>query len=136
MPGRVRVLAAAAAIAALAWVAAPVSAVSLEPGKTLVEHFNGSKWVKLTSPSPPGGDALFDVDVLSASDGWAVGVHGKEQRAHPLIEQWDGSKWTVKRAGDSVEFSQTVNDPSSGYGYQYTKVVRLTKGKPVERYFR
>jgi hypothetical protein len=108
MLGRVRALAAAAAIAAMVWVCAPASAVSLEPGKTLVEHFNGSKWVKLTSPSPPGGDALFDVDVLNASDGWAVGVHGKEQRAHPLIERWDGSKWTVvdgpKTSGGSELF--------------------------------
>jgi hypothetical protein len=41
----------------------------------------------------------------------------------------DGGKWTVKKNGDSVEFAQAVNDPSSGYGYVYTKTVRLTKGK-------
>ncbi len=95
MPRRVRVVAVAGAIAATVWAGAPASAFSLEPGKTLAEHFNGSKWVKVTSPSPSGGDALFDVDLLSASDGWAVGVHGKEQKSHPLIERWDGSKWTV-----------------------------------------
>ena len=42
----------------------------------------------------------------------------------------DGGKWTVKKNGDSVEFTQAVNDPTSGYGYLYKKVVRLTKGKP------
>ena len=42
----------------------------------------------------------------------------------------DGGKWTVKKGGDSVEFTQTLNDTADGYGYVYTKTVRLTKGKP------
>lgn len=43
----------------------------------------------------------------------------------------DPGKWVVKKRGDSVEFTQTVADPSSGYAYEYTKVVQLVKGKPV-----
>jgi hypothetical protein len=43
----------------------------------------------------------------------------------------DNGKWTTKKRGDSVEFTQTVADPSSGYAYHYTKVVQLVKGKPV-----
>src|ERR1044071_9779653 len=42
----------------------------------------------------------------------------------------DGGKWTVKKSRDSVEFLHELNDPSSGYGYIYRKVVRLTNGKP------
>ncbi len=42
----------------------------------------------------------------------------------------DPGKWVVKTKDDSVEFTQTVADPSSGYAYQYTKVVQLVKGKP------
>jgi hypothetical protein len=42
----------------------------------------------------------------------------------------DGGKWTVKRTGDSVSFIHSLRDKSSGYGYQYQKVVRLAKGKP------
>lgn len=42
----------------------------------------------------------------------------------------DAGKWTVKTHADSVEFTQVVNDAKSGYGYEYTKVVRLVKGKP------
>jgi len=41
----------------------------------------------------------------------------------------DGGKWTVKRKADSVEFTQTITDPQSGYGYVYTKKVSLTPGK-------
>ena len=42
----------------------------------------------------------------------------------------DGGKWTVKKGADSVEFTQTLNDTADGYGYVYTKTVRLTKGTP------
>jgi hypothetical protein len=39
-------------------------------------------------------------------------------------------KWTIRKESDSVEFTQEVSDPASGYGYTYRKTVRLTKGKP------
>ena len=42
----------------------------------------------------------------------------------------DPGKWSVKRTRDSVEFTHTLSDPSSGYGYVYTKTVRLVKGQP------
>jgi hypothetical protein len=42
----------------------------------------------------------------------------------------NGGKWDVKTARDSVEFTQTLSEPSIGYGYVYTKVVRLTPGRP------
>ena len=47
-----------------------------------------------------------------------------------LYEIVDRGKWTVKRTASSVEFTQTVSDPGSGYGYVYTKKVSLTLGKP------
>jgi hypothetical protein len=39
--------------------------------------------------------------------------------------------WTVNKASDSIEFTQELADPSSGYAYLYTKTVRLLTGKPV-----
>jgi len=42
----------------------------------------------------------------------------------------DSGKWSVKPQKDSVEFVQDVSDPKSGYGYVYTKTVRLTPGRP------
>ena len=38
--------------------------------------------------------------------------------------------WKVVTGKDRVEFTHTVADPASGYGYVYRKVVRLTAGKP------
>jgi len=48
-------------------------------------------------------------------------------RPYPIA---NGGKWDVKTARDSVEFTQTLSEPSIGFGYVYTKVVRLTPGKP------
>lgn len=42
----------------------------------------------------------------------------------------NGGKWDVKRSRDAVEFTHTLNEPSINFGYVYTKVVRLTPGKP------
>ena len=48
-------------------------------------------------------------------------------RPYPIA---NGGKWDVKKAPNSVEFIHTLSEPSIGYGYVYTKVVRLTPGKP------
>lgn len=42
----------------------------------------------------------------------------------------DPGKWTVKRNAGSIEFTQQLSDPASGYAYLYRKVVRLVSGKP------
>ena len=47
-----------------------------------------------------------------------------------LYDIADPGKWHVKRKRDSIEFSQTLKDSSSGFGYVYSKTIRLTAGKP------
>ena len=63
-----------------------------------------------------------------------VGVLRKPEEkgygTYKTYEIVDGGKWTVKTAADSVEFTQQVTDPASGYAYLYRKTVRLTPGKP------
>ena len=41
----------------------------------------------------------------------------------------DYGKWTVKTQKDRIEFRHDIAD-AAGYGYRYTKTVRLSKGKP------
>src|SRR5947209_11172460 len=42
--------------------------------QTLIEHWNGSSWSVVTSPSPAtGNNELFSVSAASASSIWAVG---------------------------------------------------------------
>jgi hypothetical protein len=62
-----------------------------------------------------------------------VGVLRKDESHYDYVKQYeivDPGKWTVKRRRDSVEFTQELTDPSSGYGYIYHKTVRLVEGKP------
>ena len=62
-----------------------------------------------------------------------VGVLRKDSSRYDYVKQYeivDPGKWTVKRRHDSVEFTQELTDPSSGYAYIYTKTVRLIEGKP------
>jgi hypothetical protein len=63
-----------------------------------------------------------------------VGVLRKpaEEKYNPyrLYEIVDSGKWKVEKGKDRIKFTQQVMDPQSGYGYRYTKVVRLAKGKP------
>ncbi len=47
-----------------------------------------------------------------------------------LYEVADAGKWTVKKARNSITFTQELADAPSGYGYVYRKTVRLTKAKP------
>ncbi len=47
-----------------------------------------------------------------------------------VYEIADPGKWEIHKAPDSIEFTQTLDDRSSGYGYVYRKVVQLTSGKP------
>jgi len=47
-----------------------------------------------------------------------------------LYDIINGGKWTVRKTATSVEFTQELTDPGSGYGYVYRKSVSLTPGKP------
>ncbi len=66
--------------------------------KTLILHWNGSKWVKVASPNAGGTNRLYGVAAVSATDVWAVGYHmGTTLNSvnRTLTEHWDGATWTV-----------------------------------------
>jgi hypothetical protein len=72
----------------------------------------------------PGGTFVkIGVGVLRKADDSAYSAYSN-------YELVDAGTWTVNRKPDSVEFTQDLTDPSSGYGYVYRKTVRLTAGKP------
>lgn len=48
-------------------------------------------------------------------------------KPYPIVDTGD---WQVKRNATSIEFTQTIEDKQSGYGYVYRKRVALTPGKP------
>jgi hypothetical protein len=70
-----------------------------QPDKTLIEHWNGSSWSVVASPSPASNDTLSGVAARSAGDVWAVGTRQDRSGAIPidrtLTEHWNGSTWSV-----------------------------------------
>ena len=75
-----------------------------------------------TGAKPGGTFIKIGVGVLRKGE-------GDYDRCVPY-EVLNPGKWTVKKASGSVEFTQELSDPASGYGYTYRKVVRLVAGKP------
>lgn len=90
-----RLLAISARSASDAWAVGQYEGVdSLQ--RTLVEHWNGSQWAYVNSPSPGAQDnVLQGVSADSASDVWAVGAQSAAGVTQPLVERWNGSAWSV-----------------------------------------
>jgi hypothetical protein len=69
---------------------------------TLIEHWNGTRWRVVPSPSPGRGvdrfSILYGVTAISAGDAWAVGFYNSGNNSgvttRALIEHWDGTRWT------------------------------------------
>jgi hypothetical protein len=60
--------------------------------QTLTEHWDGTAWIIVPSPSGTGPEAgLLAVAAVSTSNVWAVGDTG----SNTLIEHWNGTSWTV-----------------------------------------
>jgi hypothetical protein len=67
----------------------------LPSGKTLVEHWNGTKWSIVPSPNV-GTDTNFLIGgtIVSTKDVWAVG-DTLSDRTRALIEHWNGTEWSI-----------------------------------------
>jgi hypothetical protein len=68
--------------------------------RTLIEHWNGTKWSVVKSPDVgTGNNNLAGVTVVSASNVWSVGDYldsGIHYRT--LVEQWNGTKWSIVKS--------------------------------------
>jgi hypothetical protein len=70
------------------------------PLQTLTEHWNGTSWSIIPSPSPGtyNGNDLTAVAAVSSNDVWAVGWYQSGptgQEGGALTMHWDGTSWTV-----------------------------------------
>jgi hypothetical protein len=65
--------------------------------RTLIEHWDGTRWTRQPSPDPNVNDFLFGVSCASATACSAVGRHGDGHRvAAVLAVRWNGKKWSVQ----------------------------------------
>jgi len=77
-------------------------AVGVANVRTLIEHWRGSKWVRVKSPNPAVAKsaALRSVFCLSPRACWAVGASVKQEVTGPdstLAEHWNGRRWSIVR---------------------------------------
>ena len=62
---------------------------------SLTEHWNGTAWKVVPSPSPKGVTFLNAVAARTVNDAWAVGlvIVGPGSNSRTLIEHWNGKSW-------------------------------------------
>jgi len=87
----------AASSATDAW-AVGYKSIGRNPSFTLIEHWNGTRWTRVASPSPGEGAVLSGVVAFSRHNAWAVGSGSSDK---VLIEHWTGSRWLVAPTGAS-----------------------------------
>jgi hypothetical protein len=58
---------------------------------TLILHWDGTQWTRVSSPTPTSSSELVEVAARSANDIWAVGRYSDASRT--LIQHWDGTSW-------------------------------------------
>jgi hypothetical protein len=75
---------------------------------TLIEHWDGSSWTRVSSPNAAGSmNMLTGVTAISATNAWAVGLTDNSSgQWAPLVMHWNGSTWTIVSSpnpdGDAV----------------------------------
>lgn len=93
--------------------------------RTLVLHWNGTSWSRVSSPSPGTGPdsgfaGLSSVSVGPGGTAWAVGDYycvrcGTSGEAQPLILHWTGATWT-QVASPALPSSGVLYSVTSGPG--------------------
>ena len=102
---------------------------------TLVEHWNGSAWSVVPSPSPSTRyNALQSIAAAGPNDVWAVGI---EQTSSPinnrtLIEHWNGTAWSVVPSpnvggGDNYLLGVAIASPADVWAVGLHDVQTLTE---------
>ncbi len=80
------------------WAVGATDPIGATSQRTLIEHWDGQNWTMVPSPSPSadGVNILSAVTMLTANDGWAVGVYDLVNLTgrQALTLHWDGVAWT------------------------------------------
>ena len=90
----------------------------------------------ITGPAEEFGQALGFDDAKVGGTFLKIGVgvlrkpDNKKYDSFRIYDIVDGGTRSLKRSASSIEFRQEVHDADSGYGYIYTKTLRLVDGKP------
>jgi hypothetical protein len=79
------------------WAVGDGSQNPIDPGITLIVHWDGSAWSIISSPTLRGAKALLNgVSATSSDDVWAVGEAVRGGNAgRTLTEHWNGRRWRI-----------------------------------------
>jgi hypothetical protein len=72
------------------------NSVADNQSRTLILHWNGSSWSKMTSPNTSFPvNRLHAVDAVSANEVWAVGTSYDYTNYRMVIMRWNGTSWRM-----------------------------------------
>jgi hypothetical protein len=79
--------------------------------QTLIEHWDGTMWNVVSSPSPsPFHNVLNGVTAVSANDVWAAGwLANARDVPQTLIEHWNGTTWSVVASPNAGKSTNVLN---------------------------
>jgi hypothetical protein len=86
--------------------------------ETLAEHWNGTRWSVVPTPNVNEQDdnELVSVTAIPGTgQAMAVGYHQWDY-AKPLVETWDGKRWSVQAAPKAGRHGGYLNDVSAASG--------------------
>lgn len=106
-------------------------------GPSLIEQWGGTSWKIVANPNPGSSyNSLNGVTALSATSVWAVGyANNRSGNPATLIEQWDGTSWTiVSSPNSSSPYNSLIAVTSlphrglmSAVGYRYDPSTQVTQ---------
>jgi hypothetical protein len=118
VPGRGTVLADVAAVGhGDVWAVGTTSCPTVQPTRTLAEHWDGSAWTIVPTPNPSTEfSSLAGVTAVSATNLWAVGSRIESGVGSPLVEHWNGTAWRVVASPRATQADELVAISASGTG--------------------
>jgi hypothetical protein len=97
------------------------AATGSAPDRNLTEHWNGSAWTVVSTPSYGGGfNDLTGVAANDSNDVWAVGNWSNGTAFYTLAEHWNGSSWagvTTPQPSSTVQALGGISALSSSNMY-------------------
>ena len=101
-------------------VVSPPFTAMVGPGE---EYLTAGRALGYDEAKPGGTFIKIGIGVLHKTDDSRY----DHSKAYDVV---DGGKWKVQKGRDYIQFTQELTDPTTQYGYEYQKTLRLTKGAP------
>jgi hypothetical protein len=104
-------------------------------GSTLIEHWNGTAWSVVPSPSPGSGADLTGVTTSNAADDvWAVGdaTPAGGTVAQTLTLNWNGTSWVTVPSADAATGASVLTGVATTPGAAIVQAVGLSGSSGAE----